>query len=165
MFAFGGDNVVQLFIDRRFVSGWCWNRLPEALNGLVSPWINLQQASRDQLSVGDLEAVACELVLSLSIRPTYLHVQSFRDWTRTFRHDYWLDLQTCWKVTAEPCIASSTREMFSSTSPSPNFFHFVNPPIFSWEKRLPSLYGVDAPANIDWVGTEVRNSETDKKIS
>ena len=25
---------------------------------------------------------------------------------------------------------------------------FVNPPVFSWEKRLPSLYGVDAPAHL-----------------
>jgi hypothetical protein len=50
--------------------------------------------------------VACKLVQSLSSRPSYLHVQSFRDWTRfPAMHDCW---QTCWsscrQLTMNPFI-------------------------------------------------------------
>jgi hypothetical protein len=51
-------------------------------------------------------------------------------------------------VTAEQFIANSTRETFSSTSPqmSSQLSPLLSTPIFPEEKRLLSLYAVDAPA-------------------
>ena len=105
---------------------------------LMSHWITYSRylglSGSTQSAIGDLEAIglARKLVQSLSIRHSYLHVQSSRDWTR-------IPAMTIDKIkrrvekwhTAEQCIANSIRETFSSTTPQfPKFRPLLSTPSF-----------------------------------